>query len=47
MSQFQRYMLRPMDDDQLYGIYLIIIPNEREFYELQVVQIVGHKVNHA
>ena len=28
-------------------IYMIIIPNEREFYELQVVQIVGHKVDHA
>jgi len=29
----------------LYGIYLIIIPNEREFYELQVVKIVDQKVN--
>ena len=32
---------------ELYGIYLIIIPNETEFYELQVVQIVVHKVNPA
>ena len=32
---------------ELYGIYLIIIANEREFYELQVIQIVGHRVNCA
>ena len=32
---------------KLYGTYLIIIPNERKFYELQVLQIVIHKVNRA
>ena len=31
----------------LNGIYLIIIQNEREFYELQVVKIVDQKVNCA
>ena len=28
-------------------MYLIIIPNEREFYELQVLKIVDQKVNSA
>ena len=30
-------------DPNVCGIYLIIVPNEREFYELQV-QIVGQKI---
>ena len=31
----------------IYEIYLIIIPNEREFYDLWVARIVSQKVNCA
>jgi len=34
-------------DPTFMGIYLTIIPNEREFYELQVVKIIDQKVNCA
>ena len=45
-NQFKSKHLYTSDDlgPELYGIYLIITLNEREFYKLQVVQIVGHKV---
>ena len=47
-SIFERGKVKYTSDNlwpKLYGLYLIIIPNEREFHELQVVHVVENYVS--